>query len=124
MITSEHHEENYNSIIRFYDLAEELIDTVESKEIEDPSTQLDFIEPLVEQIEEATDVLAEEYFSGSFPTILFVIFFGIWCVIFFGSFSIVARSYVEIMTSLRQKTMRKKREKEKRKKRESDIEDS
>ena len=54
-------EKTYNEIISFYDFAEELIDTVEDKATADPVTQLDFVEPLVEQIEQATDELAEEY---------------------------------------------------------------
>lgn len=55
------HEDTYNRIIGFYDFAEELIDTVESKEVADPVSQLEFIEPIVRQIEEATDLLAAEY---------------------------------------------------------------
>jgi len=55
------HEKTYNEIISFYDFAEELIDTVESERVRDPVNQLEFIEPLVEQIEHATDALAEEY---------------------------------------------------------------
>lgn len=55
------HEDTYNKIIEFYDLAEELLRTVESNQIIDPVEQLDFIEPLVKDIEEATDIIAEEY---------------------------------------------------------------
>jgi len=55
------HEQTYNSIIHFYDLAEQLIKTVESDKIIDPVAQLDFIEPLVKDVEEATDTIAEEY---------------------------------------------------------------
>lgn len=51
----------YNAIISFYDLAEKLIDSVEHPEIKDPVAQLEYIEPIVKQIEEATDILAEEY---------------------------------------------------------------
>ena len=54
-------EDTYNKIIGFYDLAEELIDTVEDKSTADPISQLEFIEPIVQQIEEATDNLAAEY---------------------------------------------------------------
>lgn len=54
------HEEAYNNIMKFYDYAEELIDTVESKEV-DPNEQLEIVEPLVLEIEESTEVLAEEY---------------------------------------------------------------
>lgn len=55
------HEQTYSSIIRFYDLAEQLIKTVESNKIIDPVAQLDFIEPMVKEVEEATDTIAEEY---------------------------------------------------------------
>ncbi len=55
------HEETYNKIIGFYDFAEQLVDTVESVSVNDPVKQLNFIEPIVEQLEEATDILAEEY---------------------------------------------------------------
>lgn len=55
------HEETYNQIISFYDFAEALINTVEYDTVTDPASQLAFIEPLVRQIEEATDLLAEEY---------------------------------------------------------------
>lgn len=53
-------EKTYNNIIKFYDFAEELVDSVEG-EPNDPEGQLEFVEPIIEQIEEATDVLAEEY---------------------------------------------------------------
>ncbi len=55
------HEQTYSKIIEFYDLAEELVKTVESDKIVDPVAQLDFIEPLVKDVEEATDIIAEEY---------------------------------------------------------------
>ncbi len=54
-------EETYNKIISFYDFAEELIDTVEHPEVNDPVSQLEFVEPLVQRIEEATDILSAEY---------------------------------------------------------------
>ncbi len=55
------HEKTYNAIISFYDLAEKLVDSVEHPDVKDPVTQLDFVEPIVKQIEEATDILAAEY---------------------------------------------------------------
>jgi hypothetical protein len=55
------HEKAYNDIIKFYDFAEELIDSVEDPSVADPVAQLEFVEPLVVKIENATDVLAEEY---------------------------------------------------------------
>ena len=55
------HEETYNAIISFYNLAENLIDSVESQDVTDHVSQLDFIEPIVKQLEESTDILSEEY---------------------------------------------------------------
>lgn len=60
-LTKEQHEETYHHILKFYDFAEELIATVEHKETVDPIAQLEFIEPLVKQVEEATDILTQEY---------------------------------------------------------------
>lgn len=60
-LTLEQHEEIYNTIISFYDVAEELINTVQDQRVKNPEMQLEFVEPLVLQIEEGTDVLAEEY---------------------------------------------------------------
>lgn len=55
------HTQIYDQILAFYDLAEQLIHTVEHALVKDPEMQLDLIEPIVLQIEEGTDVLAEEY---------------------------------------------------------------
>jgi|GEM_PF-6627235 len=55
------HEETYNSILGFYDLAEQLIDSVQHPDIQDKVSYLDFVEPIVEQLEGATDILSEEY---------------------------------------------------------------
>lgn len=60
-ISKEQHENTYSSILKFYDFAEKLVSTVENEMVNDPAMQLDIIEPLVEQLEEATDVLSEEY---------------------------------------------------------------
>ena len=55
------HGDIYEAIVSFYDLAEKLIDSVEHADIKDPVSQLDFVEPIVKQLEEATDILSEEY---------------------------------------------------------------
>ncbi len=57
----EKHGKTYNAIVSFYDLAEKLVDSVEHPDVKDPISQLDFIEPIVKQLEEATDILSEEY---------------------------------------------------------------
>jgi hypothetical protein len=59
----EKHTKTYEAIIGFYDLAEKLVDSVEHPEVSDPVSQLEFVEPIVKQLEEATDVLSEEYRS-------------------------------------------------------------
>jgi hypothetical protein len=55
------HEEAYNNILGFYNLAEQLIDSVQHPDIHDKVSYLDFIEPIVEQLEVSTDILSEEY---------------------------------------------------------------
>lgn len=63
LLSKEQHEETYGRIMYFYDFAEQLIATVEDDAAVSPAAQLEFIEPLVKKIEDATDVLAEEYRS-------------------------------------------------------------
>lgn len=53
--------DTYNKIVCMYDFADELIQTVEKASSSDPEAQLAFVEPLVKQVEDATDILAEEY---------------------------------------------------------------
>lgn len=54
-------EEHYYEITDLYDLAEELVGTVESDFCKDPEAQLAIVEPLIDEIEAAADVLTEEY---------------------------------------------------------------
>ena len=54
-------EEHYYEITDLYDLAEELLSTVESDFCKDPEAQLAIVEPLIDEIEAAADVLSEEY---------------------------------------------------------------
>ncbi len=56
-----YYEDNYAKITKFYDLAEELIDSVENTHNGNPHKQISFIEPLVKQVECAIDTIAEEY---------------------------------------------------------------
>ena len=51
----------YNNITALCDSAEELLSTVENSSISDPQAQLDIIEPLINEIADASDVLAEEF---------------------------------------------------------------
>ncbi len=51
----------YNDITSLCDTAEELLSTVENSAIADPQAQLDLIEPLINEIADASDVLAEEF---------------------------------------------------------------
>lgn len=54
-------EQHYYEITELYDLAEELVDTVESEFVQDPQAQLALVEPLIDEVGEATDVLSEEF---------------------------------------------------------------
>lgn len=60
-ITEAQHQKNYDQIIALYDYAEKLIDTVEDEATKNPAKQLELIEPLIETIENSTDVFAEKY---------------------------------------------------------------
>lgn len=51
----------YNDIVALCDCAEELLATVENPAIKDPHAQLDMIEPMINEIADASDVLAEEF---------------------------------------------------------------
>lgn len=58
----EAYKQNYDEIVRLYDLAEELVSTVEQQQQEtEKLAQLELVEPLVNNIEQAADVLTEEY---------------------------------------------------------------
>lgn len=54
-------QETYEAILKLYDLAEELVYTVESATVTDEEAYLELIEPMVEQLAEAADTLTEEY---------------------------------------------------------------
>lgn len=54
-------ENKYHEITALYDYAEELVATVESEFVKDPAQQLDMVEPLIHEIGDATDILAEEF---------------------------------------------------------------
>jgi hypothetical protein len=56
-------QEKYFEITELYDLAEELVDTVESEFVQNPGQQYELIEPLAEGIGEAADVLSEEFMA-------------------------------------------------------------
>ncbi len=54
-------EARHNEITALYDLAEELVATVESDFVSNPGAQLDIVEPLIRDISDASDVLSEEF---------------------------------------------------------------
>ena len=54
-------EVKYNEVTSLYDFAEELVATVESQFVQDPDSQLDIVEPLINEIGDATDILSEEF---------------------------------------------------------------
>jgi len=54
-------EVQHNFITELYDLSEQLVSTVESPFTRDPEGQMAIVEPLINDISDATDILAEEY---------------------------------------------------------------
>lgn len=54
-------EARYQEITVLYDQAEELVATVESDFVKNPEAQLALVEPLINDIGDATDVLTEEF---------------------------------------------------------------
>ena len=54
-------EAKYNDITALYDYAEELVATVESQFVQDPDEQLSIVEPLINDIGDAADLLGEEF---------------------------------------------------------------
>lgn len=54
-------EQKYNEITVLYDHAEALVSTVESDFVKDPDQQLETVEPLINELADATDVLGEEF---------------------------------------------------------------
>jgi len=59
--TMEALETKYNDITELYDYAEELVGTVESQFVQNPEEQMAIVEPLINEISEAADVLGEEF---------------------------------------------------------------
>lgn len=59
--TVEELEQKYQAITALFDSAEDLVVTVESPLVKDPEAQLTAIEPLVNEMSDAADVLAEEF---------------------------------------------------------------
>ena len=57
----EEFESKYQEITKLYDYAEELVSTVESQFVKDPAAQLQVVEPLINELSDATDVLTEEF---------------------------------------------------------------
>lgn len=54
-------EQRYHQITALYDQANDLLATVESEFVKDQDAQLALIEPLIHDLGDATDVLAEEF---------------------------------------------------------------
>lgn len=55
------YEVTYQKIVSFYDFADKLISTIEDEKVKDNQQQLDFITPLVAEIQNSADFLAKEY---------------------------------------------------------------
>jgi ElaB/YqjD/DUF883 family membrane-anchored ribosome-binding protein len=54
-------EAKYHSITGLYELADELLATVESPFVKDAEAQMNLVEPIINEISDAVDVLAEEF---------------------------------------------------------------
>ena len=63
MASKEELQEKYYDITELYDLAQELIETVESEFVKQPKAQLKLVEPLAEEVGDAADVLTEEFIA-------------------------------------------------------------
>lgn len=59
--STEELEAKYNDITSLYDFAEELVSTVESQFVANPEEQLAIVEPLINDIGDAADLLSEEF---------------------------------------------------------------
>ncbi|MFO0389828.1 MAG: hypothetical protein ACK502_08955 [Alphaproteobacteria bacterium] len=59
--TVEELEQKYQTITTLFDSAEELVMTVESPLVKDPEAQLNAVEPLINEMSDAADVLTEEF---------------------------------------------------------------
>lgn len=56
-------QERYYEITELYDLAESLVETVESEFVQSPEAQFKLVEPLAEEVGEAADILADEFMN-------------------------------------------------------------
>ncbi|MFW0777175.1 MAG: hypothetical protein ACN2B6_05605 [Rickettsiales bacterium] len=56
-------EAKYNEITELYDFAEELVSTVESQFVQDPEEQMAIVEPLINEVSDAADLLGEEFIT-------------------------------------------------------------
>lgn len=54
-------ETQYHEVTAFFDLAEQLVGTVEDPNVADAEKQLIVVEPLISEISEAADILSEEF---------------------------------------------------------------
>ncbi len=59
--TMDDYKAGYDNIAVLCDHAEELLSTVENSAIADPQTHLELVEPLVNEIADASDILSEEF---------------------------------------------------------------
>lgn len=53
----------YHDITELYNLAEELVETVQSEFVRDPEAQLKLVEPLIEAVGDSADILTEEFIA-------------------------------------------------------------
>lgn len=63
MVSPAEMEQHYYEITELYDLAEELVDTIESELVQDQELQMQLVEPLINEIGDAADMLSEEFIT-------------------------------------------------------------
>ena len=63
-LKKEQQEEFYDEILKFYDLAEDLIDIIEDPETKEKEIQASLAIPVVEQVQKSADIIAESYLNN------------------------------------------------------------
>lgn len=59
--SAEDFEAKYHEISALYDMAEELVNTVESPLVSDANSQLEIVEPLINEVGDVADILTQEF---------------------------------------------------------------
>jgi polyhydroxyalkanoate synthesis regulator protein len=63
MLTEAQQEELYGEIMKFYDLAEHVIDVIERDGAANPELEIKLAEPVIEQTQDSAEMLAEAFIA-------------------------------------------------------------